>query len=317
MTVAPYQRIVADIAERIADGRLRPGERLPATRRLARDHGVALATATKALAVLQQRGLVVAKPRSGTVVAGGSTLTAPGGGSTVTAPAMVPRGPMTTADIVRAAIEIADAEGLAALSMRGVAAKLGVPTMSTYRHVESKERLVALMADTAYGELEADDPGPGWRAAFEAVGRTLWALYRRHPWLAHVTPLTRPLPLPNLLRHSETFLGPLAGRGLDATARLDLQVMLLTHIQGLAVQLEAETQAQAATGLSEDDWMDEHGPALAAIAATGRYPGFAALMGDFAADGGYELDLDRIFELGLRTLLDGLAATVFADQDRA
>ncbi|MEU7874139.1 TetR/AcrR family transcriptional regulator C-terminal domain-containing protein [Dactylosporangium sp. NPDC049140] len=304
MTEAPYQRIVADIAERIGDGRLRPGERLPATRRLAKDHGVALATATKALAALQQQGLVVSKPRSGTVVAGLATTTPP---------PVVPRGPFGTADLVRVAIGIADAEGLAALSMRGVAAKLGVPTMSTYRHVESKERLVALMADAAYGELDvptADD----WRAGLEASARALWTLYRRHPWLAHVTPLTRPLPLPNLMRHGEVILHALAGRGLGAAARLDLQIVLLTHVQGLAVQLEAEAQAQAATGLTEDDWMDVHGPALEGIAATGRYPGFAALLRDFTAAGGYDLDLDRIFELGLRTLLDGLAATVFRDR---
>jgi hypothetical protein len=87
--------------------------------------------------------------------------------------------------------------------------------------------------------------------------------------------------------------------------------MLYSHIQGLAFQLEAEAQAQAATGLTEDDWLDVHGPGLAAIAASGRYPNFTAMMNDFAVSG-YELDLDRIFELGLRTLLDGLARSVFA-----
>ncbi|HTJ31685.1 MAG TPA: TetR/AcrR family transcriptional regulator C-terminal domain-containing protein [Dactylosporangium sp.] len=301
MTEAPYQRIVADVRERIGDGRLRPGDRLPSTRDLAKRHGVALATATKALTLLQQQGVVVSKPRSGTVVAG-----------SVAVPASVHRGAVAQGDLVRAAIEIADAEGLAALSMRGVAAKLGVPTMSTYRYVESKDQLVLLMADAAYGELGGQEPDSGaWREQLERVGRTLWALYRRHPWLAHVTPLTRPLPLPNLLRHGEAMLRALAGRGLDAHARLDVQVMLYSHIQGLAVQLEAEAQAQAATGLSEDDWMDVHGPGLGAIASSGRYPQFTAMMTSFG-EGGYELDLDRIFELGLRTLLDGLAVSVFA-----
>jgi AcrR family transcriptional regulator len=228
-------------------------------------------------------------------------------------PAVMPRGAIGADELVRAAIAIADAEGLAALSMRGVAARLGVPTMSTYRHVESKERLISLMADAAYGELGTDDGGGGWRAELEAVGRTLWMLYRRHPWLAHVTPLTRPLPLPNLLRHGEATLRTLAGQGLGAAERLDVQIVLYTHVQGLAVQLEAELQAQAATGLTEDDWMDVHGPGLAGIAATGRYPGFTALMDEIAAAGGYDFDLDRIFELGLKTLLDGLAVTVFRD----
>ncbi|GAA2349443.1 TetR/AcrR family transcriptional regulator C-terminal domain-containing protein [Dactylosporangium salmoneum] len=161
------------------------------------------------------------------------------------------------------------------------------------------------MADAAYGELGNDSIEGSPREQLERVGRTLWGLYRRHPWLAHVTPLTRPLPLPNLLRHGEAILRALDSRGLSPSARLDVQIMLYTHIQGLAVQLEAEAQAQAATGLSEDDWMSLHGPGLDAIAASGWYPHFSALMDGFGPDG-YDLDLDRIFELGLRTLLDGL-----------
>jgi AcrR family transcriptional regulator len=317
VTEAPYQRIVHELRARIGDGRLRPGDRLPSTRDLAKQHGVALATATKAVAALQQLGVVVSKPRSGTVVAGDAIApgaVAPGAVAAAEVPRAVPRTAPGRDELVRAAIAIADAEGLAALSMRGVAARLGVPTMSTYRHVSSKERLVVLMADAAYGEPGPGEPpaGAGWREQIELVGRTLWTLYRRHPWLAHVTPLTRPLPLPNLLRHGEAMLRALEGRGLDPAVRLEVQVMLYAHVQGLAVQLEAEAQAQAATGLTEDDWMAVHGPELGAIAATGRYPHFTALMGAFAATG-FELDLDRIFELGLRTLLDGLAVTVFAD----
>lgn len=304
MELSPYQRIVSDIRERVADGRLAPGDRVPSTRRLAKDWGVALATATKAMAVLCQEGVLVARPRSGTVVA-----PAPVGVSQTASarPSRAADGELSRARVVRAAIEIADAEGLDALSMRGVAAKLGVATMSTYRHVASKDDLVVLMADTAFGELGYAPPHPtGWRARLERTARTMWSLYRRHPWLAQVTPLTRPLPLPNLLTHSEEILAALAGFGLDATGRLDLQVMLYSHIQGLAVHLEREAQAQAATGLSEDEWMAVHGPALGSLADTGRFPGFTALMRGFG-DAGYDLDLDKIFELGLRTLLDGLA----------
>jgi AcrR family transcriptional regulator len=191
--------------------------------------------------------------------------------------------------------------------MRGVAAKLGVATMSTYRHVTSKDELVVLMADAAFGELDYPAPHPaGWRPLLERNWRTLWALFRRHPWLAHVTPLTRPLPLRNLLAHGEQMFQALDGFDLDAATRLDLQVMFYSHIQGLAAQLERETEAQESTGLTEDQWMELQGPALGSIAASGRYPGFAALMSGFG-DEGYDLDLDKIFELGLQTMLDGLA----------
>src|SRR4051794_37555757 len=293
----PYLRIARDLRARIADGRLAPGDRVPSTRQLARRWNVALATATKALAELRREGLVEARPRAGTVVA-----TRPG-----ERPAVRPEGELTRERGVRAALATADGEGPAALSMRGVAARLGTSTMSTSRHVANKEELVVLMADAAYGELGYPPPHPaGWRERLERAGRTLWALHRRHPWLAHVGPLSRPLPLPNLLAHSEQLLAALDGFGLDATERMDLEIVLYGHIQGVAMHLEREAQAAAASGLSEDGWMRVHGPALGAIAATGRYPGFSALMAAFGGDG-YDLDLDKIFELGLRTLLDGFA----------
>jgi AcrR family transcriptional regulator len=216
-------------------------------------------------------------------------------------------GDLTRPRIVRAAIEIADAEGLDALSMRGVAAKLRVATMSTYRHVASKDALVLLMADAAFGELGYPDPQPDdWRALMERAARTLWKTFRNHPWLAQVTPLTRPMVLPNLLAHSEQMHRALRPFALDATARLDVLVMFYSHVQGLAMQLERESQAEEATGLSDEEWMDQHTPALEAIVASGRYPGFTALVTGFG-EAGYDLDLDRLFELGLRTLLDGLA----------
>jgi AcrR family transcriptional regulator len=149
------------------------------------------------MTALCQEGLLQARPRSGTVVA-------PVTGTASTAPPGTGRAPrsaeteLSRERVIRAATEIADAEGLDALSMRGVAAKLGVATMSTYRHVAGKDDLVVLMADAAFGELDYPGPPPaGWRPLLERATRTLWALFRRHPWLAQITPLTRPLPLGN------------------------------------------------------------------------------------------------------------------------
>ncbi|MFF6840504.1 GntR family transcriptional regulator [Streptomyces tanashiensis] len=302
----PYLRIVTAIRRRIADGELAPGDRVPSTRQIAGEWGVALATATKALTTLRLEGLVEARPRIGTVVAG-------------TAPAAPARGrPPTAADpeqelsldrIVRTAIGIADAEGLPALSMRGVAARLGVAAMSTYRYVPSKEDLVLHMADAAFGEASYPPDAPeDWRGRVELGARTLWGLYRKHPWLAHLDTLTRPLLVPGLIVHGEWMLAALDGHGLDPTTLFDIHVLLYSHVQGLAMHLEKEAHAEAATGQSEEQWMDSRGPALRELVASGRFPVFGRMLGAF--EDGYDLRLDALFALGLTALLDGLAPLV-------
>ncbi|MFG2481490.1 TetR/AcrR family transcriptional regulator C-terminal domain-containing protein [Streptomyces virginiae] len=306
----PYLRIVATIRRRIADGELAPGDRVPSTRQIAAEWGVALATATKALTTLRLEGLVEARPRIGTVVAG-STPAAPARRRPSPAPDTEPE--LTLDRIVRAAVEIADAEGLGALSMRGVAARLGVAPMSTYRYVPSKEELILLMADAAYGEESPADAadttdGADWRARVEVGARTLWRIYREHPWLARVGSLTRPLLVPNLLVHGEWMLGALDGHGLDPTALFDIHVLLYSHVHGLAVHLELEADAEAATGQSEDQWMDSRAPVLRELVDSGRFPTFAKVIGSF--EDGYDLRLDALFELGLQALLDGLTPVV-------
>lgn len=302
----PYLRIVAAIRRRIADGELAPGDRVPSTRQIAAEWGVALATATKALTTLRLEGLVEARPRIGTVVAG----TAPAAPARRRpSPAPDPEQELSLDRIVRTAIEIADAEGLSALSMRGIAARLGVAAMSTYRYVPSKEDLVLHMADVAFGEesYRADAP-EGWRTRIELAARTLWSLYRKHPWLAQLGSLTRPLLVPNLMVHGEWVLGALDGHGLDPTTLFDIHVLLYSHVQGLAVHLEMEAHAEAATGQSEDQWMDSRAPALQELVESGRFPTFTKVVGAF--EDGYDLRLDALFEFGLNALLDGLTSLV-------
>ncbi|WP_410563714.1 GntR family transcriptional regulator [Amycolatopsis sp. cmx-4-61] len=286
-----YVAIADELRERITRGELPPGARVPSTRRLAADHGVAMATAAKALAQLSHEGLVRAEPRSGTVVADRDRR----GGH---------RG-LTRDRLVRTAIAIADAEGLGALSMRGVAARLGVAAMAPYRYVRGKDELVLLMADTAFGELGYPaEPSGDWRERLTLAGRTLWSLFRRHPWLAQLGPITRPLPLRNLAVHGEWALSALAELGVDAATLCDLHVVFFSHVQGLAVHLEREQSALASSGLTEDGWMDHQGPAVAAMAA--GHPTFAKMLADLT-ETGYDLVLDDIFESGTRALLDGLA----------
>ncbi|WP_290052982.1 GntR family transcriptional regulator [Amycolatopsis solani] len=286
-----YVAIADELRGRIARGELSPGARVPSTRRLAADHGVAMATAAKALALLGQEGVIRAEPRSGTVVAGRESRGSQRG--------------LTRDRLVRTAIDIADAEGLGALSMRGVAARLGVAPMAPYRYVRGRDELVLLMADAAFGERGYPAKQSGdWRERLTLGGRTLWSLFKRHPWLAQLGPITRPLPLRNLATHGEWALSALSELGVDAATLCDLHVLFFSHVQGMAVHLEREQSALASSGLTGDDWMDHQGPAVAAMAA--GHPTFARMLADLT-ETGYDLVLDDIFEAGRRALLDGLA----------
>ncbi|MET7459280.1 TetR/AcrR family transcriptional regulator C-terminal domain-containing protein [Nonomuraea sp. NPDC005501] len=308
MPAPPYLRIVEDVKARVARGELKEGDRVPSTRRLAQDWGVALATAAKALTALAQEGVVRAEPRVGTLV----TSWRPGAAQRAPMPSARRSGggehELTRERVVGVAVEMADAEGLAAVSMRGVAGRLGVSTMSLYRHVRSKDDLVGLMTDAVIAEFPLpDEPPPGWRARLEVSARLQWAACRRHPWLAWVTSLTRPRPSAGLLRHTEWALAALDGRGLDPVTMMQVHILLYSYVQGIAANLELEQQAQATTGLTDEEWMDQHA-AYPALTALGGYPTFTRVVEDMGGD--FELDLDRLFEFGLRPLLDGLARVV-------
>ncbi|MEU8709379.1 GntR family transcriptional regulator [Streptomyces sp. NPDC048565] len=315
----PYLRIATEIRRRIGEGELAPGDRVPSTRRIAEEWGVALATATKALTHLRLEGTVETQPRVGTVVATPAPPgTAPrrrrppppsGAGTGSSATAAPAEQELTLNRIVGTAIDIADTEGLGALSMRGVAGRLGVAPMSPYRYVTGKDDLILLMADSAFGEQTYPATAPdGWRARVELGARTLWTLHRKHPWLAQLSPLTRPLLLPNLIVHGEWTLGALDGHGLDTTTLFDIHVLLYSHVQGLAIHLEGEAHAEATTGQSDDQWMDSRAHALRSLTDSGRFPTFTKIIGSF--DDGYDLRIDTLFELGLKALLDGLTPVI-------
>jgi len=294
MSEPPYRQIAQEIQARITAGQLRPGDRLPSARQITREWGVAIATATKVLATLRQAGL--AQPRTGV----GTVVAAP--------PARTPRrkpDPELTRDrIVHTAIAVADAEGMAALSMRRVATELDVATMSLYRYVSGKDELLLLMADAVFGEAALPDPAPiDWRAALAAHARAQWTLYRRHPWITRTVSFTRPLLAPNGMALTEWAMGVLARLGFDLATNLHIVIAITGFVHGTAVNLESELEAQQDTGVSSDEWMQAQEAAFHAIVASGRFP----LLTAISAQPDFDVELDRLFELGLTLLLDGLA----------
>jgi AcrR family transcriptional regulator len=206
--------------------------------------------------------------------------------------------------IVAAAVVIADAEGLEGLSMRRVATELGAAPMSLYRHVADKDDLLLRMMDRTLREARLPDAAPpGWRPRLELAARTLWTAFRRHPWLATALSLTRPQAIAGGLAYTEWVLEALHEGGLTSTVAFDVHLTLFTFVRGTAVNLETEASAQAASGLTNEEWMVSQERRLREVTAGGGFPHFERLV-----SGDYDFDLDGLFERGLRYLLDGLAA---------
>ncbi|MFH9724291.1 TetR/AcrR family transcriptional regulator C-terminal domain-containing protein [Streptomyces sp. NPDC017254] len=308
----PYLAIAAELRRRVRTGELSPGDRLPSTRAITRDWGVAMATATKALAVLRQEGLARPEPGVGTVVVspGGATRRpgaargrgSTGGGATVPAAAS-----LTREQLVAAALELADTEGLNALTMRRVATGLGVSTMALYRHVPGKAELVRLMTDAACGEVPLGPVPAHWRTGLEQGARWLRAVYARHRWMAHaMASFTRPVATPNAMAYTEWVLRAMRGTPLTHTQKLHTHLVIFAYVQGLSMADDLEEQARQDSGISDDEWMEQNEPRFDAIQSAGSYPELTSVT----SEGGFGLDLRTLFEFGLGRTLDGIASMI-------
>ncbi|WP_330175172.1 TetR/AcrR family transcriptional regulator [Streptomyces sp. NBC_01498] len=226
------------------------------------------------------------------------------------------RGPkpgLSLGRIVTAAVAIADAEGLAAVSMRRLSAELGAGTMSLYRHVPGRAELVDLMLDRVQGEpvrlprqdtaVPREDGAPGWRATVETAARAELALYRAHPWLLSVNQ-TRPVLGPGAVGGMEAMLAGLTGTGLTDPELISVIVMVSGYVSGVARSHLQTVEARTASGVGDDEFWQSQEPVLTEVMSSGRYPVMAGLSAEAFAP-----DFDH-FEFGLQRLLDGLAVLV-------
>ncbi|MCY1044933.1 TetR/AcrR family transcriptional regulator C-terminal domain-containing protein [Corallococcus sp. bb12-1] len=210
-------------------------------------------------------------------------------------------GALSRARIVRAALKLAGAGGLASVSLRKVAAALKVRPTRLHRYLSTQEELLNLMVDAVYGELVSEGPIRGeWREALRSIAHRTRQAAAKHPWLIDL-PVGPSSGSPNVLAHIEASLAALSdtpGFGDDIDAVLNAVGTVNAYVVG-ALQSEANERAS----LESREWQNTVGPYLHRMLATGRFPTLTRASRD-ASDTSYEV----VFDKGLDCVLDGIAA---------
>lgn len=224
---------------------------------------------------------------------------------------------LSRAEIVDAAIAVADADGPDAVSMRRIAQVLRAGTMSLYWHVASKEHLIDLMLEALVAEIDVPAPSGDWQADLRACALSHRASLLRHEWVIDYIGW-RPALGPNTLRTTERTLTLLAGLGLDAATELTVVQSVNTYVLGavlrefqeLRVQREQERllAALSRTGAVLDA---DVAAWRARLESAGEFPRFLRILTE-NVDPDAEETRDQRFEFGLDCLLRGIAVTAGA-----
>lgn len=208
------------------------------------------------------------------------------------------------AEITAEAVALADAEGLTAVTMRAVAARIGAGTMSLYSYVPNKETLLELMIDQVSGDHRMPrEPSGDWRADLRQLAGEQRALMRRHPWLPAALPARQTLG-PNALTVLEYALAVLAPAGLDARARLETFTLLTGFVASHVSYELAQEQATVAAGRTSRELLEAQARHLRSVATGDSYPHLAEALTAASQDSGDQEAFDRLLD----RMIDGLTA---------
>ena len=219
----------------------------------------------------------------------------------------MPRDTLTREQVITAAIELMDAEGLDGLNMRALGRRLGSAATAVYWHVGSKANLIALAGDQAWGEVTLPDPiAVGWRAAATTMAAGLHTMLTRHPWVVQAFG-SYPLFGPGKARHDDHTLAIYEAAGFSGAQSDRAAAAVFTFVLGNALGAAATaslTRKLSHQGGNAEELMRDHMARATEIAA--QFPRLRARLGSAAAD--YAEAPEGSFEFGLRAILDGLEA---------
>jgi AcrR family transcriptional regulator len=211
---------------------------------------------------------------------------------------------LTVGAIVAAALRLADAEGLEAVSVRRVAAELDTRPMSLYSHIARKDDLIDLITDEVIGEMVFEELPADWREALHALARRTWQVAERHPWIMGAL-TQRPRVGPNALRHSEQSLAAIASLGVDRRTAIALLRAVDSYTIGCGAVALADRQMRRRDHLEDWQWRASAEEYFERLEQTNQFPQLSRFGPDLLVQ---EQDWGDVFETGLDWLLQGFLA---------
>ncbi len=205
------------------------------------------------------------------------------------------RARLSRARVLAAAVTVADAQGIAGLTIRSLAQQLGVKPMSVYHHVANKDEILDGIVDIVFSEIDLPTVEGQWRAEITKRASSARAVLRRHPWAIGLLE-SRTSPGPATLRHHEANLATLRSAGFSVEMTAHAYALIDSFVYGFALQeavlpFESQTVAEVAAPMMK-------------LFATGAYPHLVELTTEFVLQPGY--DFGNEFAFGLDLILDGL-----------
>ena len=200
--------------------------------------------------------------------------------------------------VLRAAVALADAGGIGALTMRSLADALEVKPMSIYHHVANKDEVLDGIVDIVFSEIELPAIGGEWQPGMRRRAASARAAMRRHPWAIGLVQ-TRTSPGPATLKHHDAVIGTLREGGFSLEMTAHAFALIDAYVYGFALS-EATLPINGPETVTElaERMMDQSSPK--------DYHYLAEFSVGHVMKPGY--DYGREFEFGLDLLLDGLAS---------
>lgn len=213
------------------------------------------------------------------------------------------RTPLSRERVLDGAVAVADAGGIAALTIRSLADKLGVKPMSVYHHVANKDEILDSIVDLVFREIDLPAPDDDWRTGMRRRAVSARQALRRHPWAIQLLQ-SRTSPGPATLRHHNAVIGSLRRAGFSVEMTAHAFALIDSYVFGFALSEDALPIHGPETVTEVAESMMQQYPADA-------YPHLAEFSTEHILKPGY--DFGQEFDFGLGLILDALARTVLAN----